>query len=130
MVSLMKFEVRSSKFESIGRCRGQSTLEYAVLISVVVAALIAMQIYMKRGVQGKLRDATDQVGEQFRPAGTDTFWSYNTVSNSRRRELVSNTGESSSTLSADETQKKAGGEKIDLLDESNKLFLSNGDASR
>ena len=109
---------------------GQSTLEYAVLIAVVVSALIAMQIYMKRGVQGKLRDATDQVGEQFRPAGTDTFWDYNTVSNSRRQEKVTNTGESSSTLLSDEIQKKDGSEKIDLLGESNQLFLSNGDVSR
>lgn len=43
----------------------QSTLEYAVIIAVVVAALLAIQIYMKRGVQGKLRESTDQVGEQF-----------------------------------------------------------------
>ena len=47
--------------------RGQSTVEYAVCIAVVVAALLAMQIYMKRGVQGKLRSATDDVGEQFSP---------------------------------------------------------------
>ena len=46
---------------------GQSTLEYAVVIAVVVAALLAMQIYMKRGAQGKLRQATDDIGEQFSP---------------------------------------------------------------
>ena len=47
--------------------RGQSTLEYAVVIAVIVAALLAIQVYMKGGVQGKLRDATDQVGEQYSP---------------------------------------------------------------
>lgn len=45
--------------------QGQSTLEYAILIAVVVAALLATQIYIKRGVQGKLRESTDQIGEQF-----------------------------------------------------------------
>ena len=50
---------------SKNRCRGQSTLEYAVIIAVVVGALLAIQIYMKRGVQGKLRDSTDQIGQQF-----------------------------------------------------------------
>lgn len=45
--------------------KAQSTLEYAVLISIVVAAFLAMQIYMKRGVQGKLRSAADQIGDQF-----------------------------------------------------------------
>jgi len=45
------------------RQRGQSTLEYAVLASVVVAALLFMQIYVKRGAMGKLRSATDRIME-------------------------------------------------------------------
>ncbi len=47
------------------RSKGQSTLEYALIIAVVVGALLAMQSYMKRGVQGKLREATDDVGSQY-----------------------------------------------------------------
>jgi len=47
------------------RRKGQSTLEYAVIIAVVVGALLAMQIYMKRGVQGRLRGAADDIGKQF-----------------------------------------------------------------
>jgi uncharacterized protein (UPF0333 family) len=53
------------------KSKGQSTLEYAVLIAVVVGALLAMQIYMKRGIQGKLRQSTDQVGEQFEANATN-----------------------------------------------------------
>jgi Flp pilus assembly pilin Flp len=45
--------------------KGQSTLEYALIIAVVVAGLLAMQIYMKRGVQGKLRESIDEIGEQY-----------------------------------------------------------------
>ncbi len=45
--------------------KAQSTLEYAVLIAVVVGALVAIRYYMGRGVQGKLRESTDQIGEQF-----------------------------------------------------------------
>lgn len=99
--------------------RGQSTLEYVVIIAVVVAGLLAMQIYMKRGVQGKLRDAGDQIGEQFVP--NNTTWTYNTISNSRRKEESLTTGESSSTLLGDETQKKSGDETIVLGNET-KLF--------
>jgi hypothetical protein len=40
-------------------------LEYAVIISVVVAALLAMNIYMKRASEGKLRESSDRLGEQF-----------------------------------------------------------------
>ena len=52
------------------RKRGQSTLEYAVLIVVIIAALIAMQVYLKRGLQGRLRESSDQIGEQFSPGYT------------------------------------------------------------
>ena len=47
--------------------RGQSTLEYAVLATVVIGALLAMSVYMKRGLSGRLRTATEQVGDQFVP---------------------------------------------------------------
>ncbi len=50
--------------------RGQSTLEYAVLIVVIIAALIAMQVYLKRGIQGRVRESADQIGEQFSPGQT------------------------------------------------------------
>jgi uncharacterized protein (UPF0333 family) len=47
--------------------KAQSTLEYALLIGVVVAGLIAMQMYLKRGYQGRLRESSDQIGEQYSP---------------------------------------------------------------
>ena len=40
--------------------RGQSTAEYAIVISVVIAAVIGMQLYMKRGLQAKARAVTDR----------------------------------------------------------------------
>lgn len=45
--------------------RGQSTLEYTLVVAAVVAALVAMASYVKRSVQGRVRSSTDQVGEQF-----------------------------------------------------------------
>lgn len=50
--------------------KGQSTLEYGIIIAVVVAALIAMQTYLKRGVQGRLKQASDDIGEQYSPGYT------------------------------------------------------------
>jgi hypothetical protein len=47
--------------------RGQATIEFAVLLVVVIAAFLVMQIYMKRGISGKIRESTDRVGEQFTP---------------------------------------------------------------
>lgn len=51
--------------------KAQSTLEYALIVAVVVAGLIAMQIYMKRGVQGKLRSSADDIGAQFDAGNTN-----------------------------------------------------------
>lgn len=52
--------------------KGQNTLEYAIVIAVVVGALVAMQIYMKRSVSGKLRDSTESIGTQYDIAGTSS----------------------------------------------------------
>ncbi|MBI4322865.1 MAG: hypothetical protein HY596_01170 [Candidatus Omnitrophica bacterium] len=48
---------------------GQSTAEYVILISVVLAATVAMQMYVKRGLQGKVKDVTDNVGFGLKDAG-------------------------------------------------------------
>lgn len=48
-----------------GKTKGQSTLEIVMLLGFVVAALVAMNVYMKRGIQGKLKESTDQIGEQY-----------------------------------------------------------------
>ncbi|MCK9431218.1 MAG: hypothetical protein M0R17_14715 [Candidatus Omnitrophica bacterium] len=39
--------------------KGQSTAEYAIIIGVVIAAVVAMQVYVKRGIQAKFKDASD-----------------------------------------------------------------------
>ena len=50
--------------------KGQSTLEFAILIVIIIGALIAMQNFVKRGYQGRLRGATDDMGEQYSPGNT------------------------------------------------------------
>lgn len=56
------------------KIKGQSTLEYGLIIAVVVAALLAINLYMKRGVQGKLKESTDQIGKQFEPGTASSSW--------------------------------------------------------
>jgi hypothetical protein len=36
---------------------GQNIAEYSILIALIIAAAIAMQTYVKRGLQGKIKDA-------------------------------------------------------------------------
>ncbi len=49
------------------RRNAQSTAEYVIVLGLIVAAVIAMQTYVKRGFQGRIKDAvdyTDQGGQQ------------------------------------------------------------------
>ena len=51
--------------------KSQSVLAYALLFAVVVAAIIAMSVIMKRRVQGGYKKSADVFGqeEQFEPFG-------------------------------------------------------------
>lgn len=42
--------------------KAQTTAEYAILIAIVVGAVVAMQVYVRRGLQGRVKDAVDHVG--------------------------------------------------------------------
>ena len=52
--------------------KGQSILEYAILLAVVIAVLLIMQAFVKRGYQGSLKSSADKMGEQFSASGTTT----------------------------------------------------------
>jgi uncharacterized protein (UPF0333 family) len=62
--------------------RAQTTLEYAILLGVIVAGLIAMQVYLKRGYQGKLKEGADSMGTQFSPGYTTAKYVTTSFSNS------------------------------------------------
>ncbi len=51
-------------FRLIRNKKGQNTAEYAILIGLVVAVAIAMQTYVKRGVQGRFADEVDEMAKK------------------------------------------------------------------
>jgi Flp pilus assembly pilin Flp len=56
--------------------KAQSTAEYAILIGLVVAALIAMQTYVKRGLNAKMKDATDRFATTTNLGSTNQYEPY------------------------------------------------------
>lgn len=52
-------------FKFLKKSKGQSTVEYAILIIIIIGALISIQIYIKRGIQGRFKDSADNIGEQY-----------------------------------------------------------------
>lgn len=89
--------------------RGQSTLEYVILIGFVVAALIAMGIYMKRGFQGRLRESTDQIGQQYSAENTES--EYTTTTSLVQTENMAAGGTTTTNISKNE-QRRTGYEKV------------------
>jgi len=94
------------------RTKAQSSLEYVILLGFVVAALIAMGAYMKRGAQGRLRESTDQIGEQYDARNTES--EYTTHTYLKQTENVKSTGESTIKIEnpEDNIQTKTGYEKV------------------
>lgn len=78
---------------------GQSTVEYAVLIVVVIAALLSIQVYIKRGISGRMKDSADQIGSQFEYLNTNAETVTTTLSNTTESYK---TGVSKTSLRADE----------------------------
>jgi len=69
--------------------RGQGILEYVFMIGIAAAVIIAMGVYVKRGFQGSLRGAAEQIG-----AGQ--YSTNNTTANKRVTKNVSSTSVSTS----------------------------------
>ncbi|MCX5711211.1 MAG: hypothetical protein NT060_04580 [Candidatus Omnitrophica bacterium] len=46
----------------MNKSRAQTTAEYAILFAIVVGAFIAMQVYIERGLQGRIKDVVDARG--------------------------------------------------------------------
>ncbi|MFA5157455.1 MAG: hypothetical protein WC532_08775 [Candidatus Omnitrophota bacterium] len=61
---------------------GQSLMEYAILFSVVAAALLIMQFYVKRAYQGRIKQDADEVGQQYSPGHTASSIYTNTMATS------------------------------------------------
>ena len=87
------------KFLINRRKKGQSTLEYAILIIIIMAALLSIQMYIKRGVQGRFKSAADDIGDQFSPGNTNVVRTRRVVSYTSETFIL---GESMSTLLNDE----------------------------
>lgn len=39
--------------------KGQNIAEYVILVALIIAAAAAMQVYLRRGIQGRMADAVD-----------------------------------------------------------------------
>ena len=84
------------------RKKGQSTLEYAILIIIIIGALLSIQVYIKRGVQGRLKGAADDIGDQFSGGNTNyIFFLFNSWRRFFTVRMAAVSGSGSGNISAD-----------------------------
>ncbi len=62
--------------------KGQSTLEYTILLIIVMGAFLGVSNYFKRGVQGRWKSAVDDFGDQYDPRATNSWIRHVISSNS------------------------------------------------
>jgi Flp pilus assembly pilin Flp len=103
--------------------KGQSIVEYAVLLACIAAALLGMQYYIKRSVQGRVKQAADEIGdpydsENMNISNITTRVDSLTVINSRSAVLDPGSTTSPTTyyiesnISINETTNKTGSEEL------------------
>ena len=104
--------------------KGQSTVEYAIVVGVVVAALVAMQTYVKRGLQARYHDGIQFLANETNVNATDGITklgsttqyepyylssSYVTESNRTENEVSLTRGNITRTLTNDNRTRAEGG---------------------
>lgn len=87
-------------FRQFKNKRGQTTLEYAVLVIIIIGALLTIQTYVKRGVQGRLKSSADDIGDQFSPGNTNALKT--TLTKSVTVEALA-AGQTTSTITSEST---------------------------
>lgn len=62
--------------------KAQSTLEYSFLIGMVIVAFLAMQAYLRRGMQGQLQTTGDTLADPYSYGLTDLHEHFHSNANS------------------------------------------------
>ena len=96
--------------------RGQSTIEYAVLLAIVISAFLVIQIFVKRAAMGRMRSVTDQqLGRQWDPFNVSGTTS--TTTTTHESQTLSTSGDSLTTITgAGELSKREADEKVKGID--------------
>ena len=95
---------------------GQSTAEYAVLLAIVALALVSMQLYIKRSIQGRIRELASQLAPGNTPSGAAQYEgkkvsNYTTVQSGV---IIEQSDSSTANVYQSDTTQRWGGETVDV----------------
>ncbi len=99
--------------------KAQSTAEYVIVLGLIVAAVIAMQTYVKRGFQGRIKDAVDYVDNgdgssvSFATKQYEPYYLESSFTSERSSEDTENLAEQGAvTRTSTETSQRSGAQTI------------------
>ncbi|MBN3038970.1 MAG: hypothetical protein JW869_06115 [Candidatus Omnitrophica bacterium] len=97
--------------------RAQSTGEYALVFAIILGAIVAMQTYVKRGVQGRVKAGTDYMARETTTLGDvtqyDPYYYESDYTSSRQSDQTqSYTSGASGLSSQDVSTRESGGETV------------------
>jgi Flp pilus assembly pilin Flp len=69
-------------FKVLNASKAQTSLEYVVLVTVLLAALISVGVYFKRALQGRWKTTVDDLGDQYDPRAGEAFIEHKLLMNS------------------------------------------------
>jgi len=101
--------------------RAQTTAEYAVLIALVIGAVVTMQIYVKRGMQNRIKNVVDHTGAGSLLVGNRTF----TLSGNQYEPYYANTHANTQQRSGEDARMQYGG-AVNRISNSQSNAIRNG----
>jgi len=66
-------------------------MEYATIMIIAIGSFIAVQQYIKRGIQGRWKQSVDQIGEQYDPRIADANVRHQLVVDTETTIITTNT---------------------------------------
>ena len=81
------FRIKRNK---LGKSKGQSMTEFITIITIVLAAFVSAQIYIKRGLQGRWKAAIDDLGDQYDPLSANSNFYYRLISSANTSVITMN----------------------------------------
>lgn len=83
--------------------KGQSAIEYSVILIVLMGAFLASANYFKRGVQGRWKESTDSLGDQYDPRTSNGLIIHRLISNQATALTAISTPQGLQTTRQDQT---------------------------
>lgn len=93
------------------RTGGQTTLEYLIVIVIILGVFVAIGNYVKRGLQGRWKSAVDELGDQYDPRVANSMIIHTLTQNTNTAIMTMNSATGFWTKRTDETvssDRKAG----------------------